>query len=81
MLRDTLRTVPGGVADRDPHSAADERDTADGAQGHPGPLGRPSESAGDRRADASSSTSQSSASQQPPEETQFSGLALRRGLR
>lgn len=75
MLRDTLLTVPGGVAGRYSHSAADERAAGSRAQGHPGPPGGPSESARDRRADAASS------SQQPQDETQFSRLALRRGLR
>jgi len=85
MLRVALHAAAGRVADRNTCSTGD-RANARRAEGHTGPSGRPPESAGDRRSHAAasgapSSSSTSFSSQQSQEETQFSGLALRRGLK
>jgi len=85
MLRITLRVASGRIAGCDACSSSDERASSRRAQGHLGSPGRPSGSTGNRRSHAVPGTplpsSASSSSQQSQEETQFSGLAFRRGLK
>lgn len=90
MLRVTLRAAAGRVADRNTCPASGERADTRRAERHAGPSGRPPESGKCQRmrlhahaavSGAPSSSSTSFSSQQSQEETQFSGLALRRGLK
>lgn len=87
MLRVTLHAAVGRVADRNTCSTSGKRADTCRAEGHAGPFGRPPESTGDRHSHAAaesgapSSSSTSLSSQQSQEETQFSGLTFRRGLK